>query len=94
MFWQPKAGDFKVPGIGEVEIGINQLQDHGVMFCACNMALTVLSAVAAQNMNMDAKEVYNDWSSGILPGHTNCSFRCLGCGQGAGTWMRLLLFRV
>jgi Uncharacterized conserved protein len=68
MFWQPKPGDFKVPGIGEVEIGINQLQDHGVMFCACNMALTVMSAVAAQSMNMDASTVYNEWKSGILPG--------------------------
>lgn len=68
MFWQPKPGDFMVPGVGEVEIGINQLQDHGVMFCACNMALTVLSAVAAQSMKMDATAVYNDWKSGILPG--------------------------
>jgi intracellular sulfur oxidation DsrE/DsrF family protein len=68
MFWQPSPGDFKIPGIGEVEIGINQLQASGVMFCVCNMALTVLSAVAADNMKMDAKEVYKDWVSGILPG--------------------------
>lgn len=68
MFWQPKAGAFTVPGIGEVEIGINQLQDHGVMFCACNMALTVMSAVAAQSMKMDAATVLNDWKSGLLPG--------------------------
>ncbi len=68
MFWQPKAGDFKVPGIGEVEIGINQLQDHGVMFCVCNMALTVLSAITAQNMKMDATAVYNEWKTGLLPG--------------------------
>ena len=60
-------GDFKIPGIGEVEIGINQLQASGVMFCVCNMALTVLSAVAAENMKMDAKEVYKDWVSGLLP---------------------------
>ena len=32
-FWKPKE-DFKVPGIGSVPIGINQLQDSGVMFCA------------------------------------------------------------
>lgn len=68
MFWQPKPDDFQVPGIGAVQIGINDLQADGVMFCACNMALTVLSAVAAQKMNMDAKEVYKDWVSGILPG--------------------------
>ncbi len=68
MFWQPKPGDFKVPGVGEVEIGINQLQDHGIMFCVCNMALTVLSAVTAENMKMDPTTVYNDWKSGLLPG--------------------------
>ena len=68
MFWQPKPGDFKVPGIGEVAIGINDLQANGVMFCVCDMALTVFSAVAAQNMNMDAATVKKDWVSGILPG--------------------------
>ena len=68
MYWQPKEGDFKVPGIGNVEIGINQLQDHGIMICVCNMAITVLSAITADNMKMDAKTVYNDWKSGVLPG--------------------------
>ena len=68
MFWQPKPGDFKVPGIGEVAIGINELQASGVMFCVCDMALTVFSAVTAQNMNMDAAAVKKDWVSGILPG--------------------------
>ncbi|MEO6219498.1 MAG: twin-arginine translocation signal domain-containing protein [Ginsengibacter sp.] len=68
MFWQPKPGDFKVPGIGEVAIGINELQDSGVMFCVCEMALTVFSAVAAQGMNKDAAEVKKEWVAGILPG--------------------------
>ena len=68
MFWQPAPGDFKVPGIGEVAIGINELQASGVMFCVCDMALTVFSAVAAQNMNMEAAAVKKDWVSGLLPG--------------------------
>jgi intracellular sulfur oxidation DsrE/DsrF family protein len=68
MFWQPKPGDFKIPGVGEVAIGINELQDNGVMFCVCNMAMTVYSAVAAQKMNMDPATVKKDWDSGILPG--------------------------
>jgi len=66
-FWQPKPGDFQVPGLGNVAIGINELQDSGVMFCVCNMAMTVYSAVAAMKMNMDAAEVKKDWDSGILP---------------------------
>jgi intracellular sulfur oxidation DsrE/DsrF family protein len=68
MFWKPKPGDFSVPGIGNVQIGINELQESGAMFCACNMAITVYSNVFAQNMSMDAAEVNKDFLSGILPG--------------------------
>jgi intracellular sulfur oxidation DsrE/DsrF family protein len=67
-FWQPKPGTFKVPGIGEVQIGINELQSSGVMFCVCNAALTVYSAVVAGGMNMKPEDVYKDWVSGVLPG--------------------------
>lgn len=67
-FWMPKKGDFKAPGIGEVQIGINELQADGVMFCVCNAAMTVFSAVVADGMKMDAAEVKKDWESGLLPG--------------------------
>jgi intracellular sulfur oxidation DsrE/DsrF family protein len=67
-FWQPKEGDFKVPGLGNVAIGINELQNSGVMFCACNMAITVYSAVLAQGMNMNPDDVKKDFIAGILPG--------------------------
>jgi len=67
-FWQPKKGDYKIPGFGEVAIGINELQDDGVMFCVCNAAMTVFSAVVANNMKMDATTVMNDWLSGLLLG--------------------------
>lgn len=67
-FWKPKQGDFNVPGVGVVPIGINELQDSGVMFGACNMALTVYSAVVAQKMGLNPEEVKKDWLSGILPG--------------------------
>jgi intracellular sulfur oxidation DsrE/DsrF family protein len=67
-FWQPKEGDFKVPGIGNVAIGINELQSNGVMFCACNMAITVYSAVIADMMKMDAETVKKEWLAGVLPG--------------------------
>jgi hypothetical protein len=61
-FWEPKPGEFKVPGVGPVPIGINELQASGVMFGVCNMALTVYSAV-----KKDPEEVRKDWVSGILP---------------------------
>jgi len=67
-FWKPKPGDFKVPGIGNVQIGINELQDSGVMFCVCNMALTVFSAVLADGMKMSAADVKAEWMKGLLPG--------------------------
>jgi intracellular sulfur oxidation DsrE/DsrF family protein len=68
MFWKPKPGDFSVPGIGNVQIGINELQESGAMFCVCNMAITVFSAAIAQASNTDAGEVKNDFLSGVLPG--------------------------
>ena len=70
-FWKPAQGDFKVPGLGPVPIGINELQDSGVMFCVCNMALIVYSAVAAEKMGLKAEDVLKEWTAGILPGIQN-----------------------
>ncbi|MBS1596588.1 MAG: twin-arginine translocation signal domain-containing protein [Bacteroidetes bacterium] len=67
-FWKPKPGDYKVPGFGAVEIGIDQLQASGVMFCVCDAAMTVFSTALAQGMNLDPVEVKKDWMSGLLPG--------------------------
>lgn len=65
-FWKPMPGDFKVPGLGNVDIGIDQLQNSGVMFCVCDVAMTVYSAAMAGNS--DPAEVKKDWMSGLLPG--------------------------
>ncbi len=67
-FWKPKAGDFTIPGIGNVDIGINELEDNGVMFCVCCTAITVHSAVLAEKMKMKADDLKNEWMSGLLPG--------------------------
>lgn len=67
-FWKPAVGDFQVPGIGNVEVGINELQDVGVMFCVCNMAMTVYSAVIAEQMKLNAADVMKEWMAGLLPG--------------------------
>jgi intracellular sulfur oxidation DsrE/DsrF family protein len=67
-FWQPAKDDFKIPGVDmEVKIGINQLQEDGVMFCVCGMALQVLSTVAADMMKMKAEDVKKEWMDGLLP---------------------------
>jgi intracellular sulfur oxidation DsrE/DsrF family protein len=67
-FWKPAKGAFKIPGFGEVAIGINELQDSGVMFCVCDAAMTVYSAAVAGKMNLQAADVKKDWVAGLLPG--------------------------
>jgi intracellular sulfur oxidation DsrE/DsrF family protein len=67
-FWMPKPGDFKVPGLGNVEIGINELQKKGVLFCVCDTAMTVYTAALAEGMKADAAALKKEWASGLLPG--------------------------
>jgi intracellular sulfur oxidation DsrE/DsrF family protein len=67
-FWQPKPGTFKTPGIGEVKIGIDELQASGVLFCACDVAITVHCAVIAEQTHQDLAAIKNDWMAGLLPG--------------------------
>lgn len=66
-FWKPNPG-YSVPGVGPVPIGINDLQESGAMFCVCNVALTVYSAIFAQTMGLNKDDILKDWMSGILPG--------------------------
>jgi len=68
IFNNPKPDDFKVPGIGPIPIGINQLQASGVKFCVCETAITVNSAGLAASMNLNAEEIKKDWTANILPG--------------------------
>jgi intracellular sulfur oxidation DsrE/DsrF family protein len=69
-FWKPKEGDFKVPGFGNVPIGINELQANGVIFVVCNAAMTVYTAAVAQGSGQDAAAVKKEWTEGLLPGIT------------------------
>lgn len=63
-YYEPKEGDFPMPGID----GIKRLQERGALFCACDLATKVYSNAVAKQMNLDPTEVYEDWVSGILPG--------------------------
>jgi intracellular sulfur oxidation DsrE/DsrF family protein len=67
-FWKPKAGAFSVPGIGEILIGVNQLQESGVLFVVCAAAISVYSAAAAQAMNLKHEDVKKDFMDAVLPG--------------------------
>lgn len=67
-FWKPQPGEYKIPGIGPVSIGINELQDSGVMFCVCDAAMTVYSAAVAEKMGTQAADMKKEWIAGVLPG--------------------------
>ncbi|HEY4325906.1 MAG TPA: hypothetical protein VGN20_18090 [Mucilaginibacter sp.] len=67
-FWQPKPGTYSAPGLGVVKIGIDELQASGVMFCACDVALTVFTAIVAGSTNQDPAAVKKEWVAGLLPG--------------------------
>ncbi len=44
------------------------LTARGVMFCVCDIALTVYSGFAAKAINGNPEEVKKEWVSGLLPG--------------------------
>jgi intracellular sulfur oxidation DsrE/DsrF family protein len=67
-FWKPQKGAYKIPGFGEVSIGINELQDSGVMFCVCDAAITVFTAATAEKMGLRAEDVKKEWLEALLPG--------------------------
>ena len=67
MMWQPHPA-FSVPGLGPVPIGIDELQGNGVMFCVCDVALTVNSAVLGEAMKMKGEDVKKEWLANLLPG--------------------------
>jgi hypothetical protein len=67
-FWKPKPDDYSAPGIGTVQLGISDLQNEGIMFCACSMAITVFSAVVAGNTKQDPATVKKEWLDNLIPG--------------------------
>ena len=62
--YEPQEGDFPLPIIQ----GINDLQGRGALFCVCNLALSVYSSMAAQQMGMDPQEAYQEWVDNVYPG--------------------------
>ena len=49
-------------------IGVSELINSGVLVGACDVALTVYSAGAAQKMGMAPDAVKKEWVAGLLPG--------------------------
>ena len=67
-FASPKPDEYKVPGVGAIAIGINELQASGVLFCVCNMAITKTISVLGTTLNADPAEIRKDLLSGLLSG--------------------------
>ena len=63
-YWIPDAKMWIDFGIE----GIKKQQERGVMFCVCDMAITVNSMMTAQAMNANPEEVKKEWIGGLLPG--------------------------
>jgi hypothetical protein len=66
-FYMTNPGDFVIPGIGPVSIGIPELQASGVMFCVCDAALTVNSTRLAGKMGMKQEDVIKEWKEALIP---------------------------
>jgi intracellular sulfur oxidation DsrE/DsrF family protein len=45
-----------------------EMASHGVIFTACNMALTALSGMAAPKASVTADQAKKDWTAALLPG--------------------------
>jgi len=57
-----------ITGLPIPGLGISELLKSGVLVGVCNAALTVFSAAAAKQMNMDAAAVKAEWVAGLMPG--------------------------
>ena len=67
-FWNTNPGDFKIPSIGAVDIGIRDLQSSGVMICVCSTAMGVYSTIIAGKMSLKPEDVLSDWKAHMIPG--------------------------
>jgi hypothetical protein len=52
------------------EMAVDWLQSKGVIFGACNVALTVQSGMLAHNAGVSAEEAAKEWTANVLPGMT------------------------
>ena len=62
-YYQPAAGELLLP-----DMSIDELTKSGVLFGACDMALTVYSKFKADAIGKDPEQVKADWVANLLPG--------------------------
>jgi hypothetical protein len=64
-FWRPKAGVLPID-----DMALDRLLAKGVIFGACNVALTVQSKILAGNVGLSADEAAKEWAANIVAGIT------------------------
>ena len=64
-FWRPKAGVLPID-----DMALDRLLAKGVIFGACNVALTVQSKMLAGNVGLSADEAAKEWAANIVAGIT------------------------
>jgi hypothetical protein len=62
--YEPHGKDFPMPVIE----GIKKQQERGVLFCVCDLAISVYSGAAAAQMGLDAETARQEWLDAVLPG--------------------------
>jgi intracellular sulfur oxidation DsrE/DsrF family protein len=62
-YYKPAPGELLLP-----DMSIEELQKSGVMFGACDMALTVYSRFVGEKVKEDPEQVKSNWVKGVLPG--------------------------
>ncbi|MDQ6831269.1 MAG: hypothetical protein M3081_20610 [Gemmatimonadota bacterium] len=63
IYFKPKQGDMMMD-----QMSIDKLMARGVVFVACNVALTVLSGMAAKGAGVTADVAKKEWIAGLHPG--------------------------
>lgn len=58
-----RPGDMLLPGAG-----VKELMARGAIFTACNVALTVISGMAATAAGLPAQDAKADWVANLIPG--------------------------
>ncbi|MEP6763225.1 MAG: hypothetical protein ABJB66_02885 [Gemmatimonadaceae bacterium] len=63
VFFHPKPGDML-----NMDAAMEKMFAQGAIIGACNVAMTVLSGMAAAEMKMKPEAAYAEWKAGLIPG--------------------------
>ena len=65
LYYHAREGDLPFPGMA-----VEKLQDRGVIFGVCNVALGILSGMRAKAVGVDPEAAKAEWTKAMIPGLT------------------------